>query len=198
MLTWIIVSAAIAALGGGTLAIYRAAGAGARRDRQLAAPPKERGIRELLPGDVVSFENKDFLVEGVITYDEDGHSWNAARMLDDGKERWIMVGMERQPGLTSAVRVLDRDTSIEISGYPPETLTANGESYRMSSRGNAGVSATGDVGIAGLGKSLLRIRYWRFTAPGDKMIIVEQWGSDYRVVSGKAVPEHMFTVLQAS
>ena len=44
----------------------------------------------------------------------------------------------------------------------------------------------------------MRIRYWRYIAPGDKMVIVEQWGSDYCVVIGKAVPEHMFTLLQAT
>ena len=96
------------------------------------------------------------------------------------------------------MRVLDKDTTTQITGYPPETLEVGGESFRMSGRGNAGVSAEGDVGIAGLGKSLLRIRYWRYTAPGDKMVVVEQWGSDYRVVTGKAIPEHMFMVLQAS
>ena len=109
-----------------------------------------------------------------------------------------MTGMERTPGLTSPVRVLDRDTTLQITGYPPEVLEVAGEQYRLSTRGNAGVAAQGDVGIPGLGKSLMRIRYWRYTAPGDKMVIVEQWGSDYRAVTGKAVPEHMFTLLQAT
>ena len=198
MLTWIIVSAAIAALGGGAIGIYRASNATSRRDRQLAEPPKERTIRELLPNDLVTFENKDFLVEGLIIYDEDGHTWKAARMVDEGKERWIMTGMERTPGLTSPVRVLDRDTTLQITGYPPEVLEVGGEQFRLSTRGNAGVTAQGEVGIPGLGKSLMRIRYWRYTAPGDKMVIVEQWGSDYRAVTGKAVPEHMFTLLQAT
>jgi Domain of unknown function (DUF4178) len=198
MLTWLILSAAIAALGGGTIAVYRAAGAGAKRDKQLAAPPKERGIRDLLPGDVISYGNKDFLVEGIMSYDEDGHTWTAARMLDDGVERWIMVGMERQPGLTSPVRFLEKNTTLQISGYPPDQIEVDGESYRMSGRGNAGISAKGDIGIEGLGKSLLRVRYWRYTAPGDKLVIVEQWGPDFRVISGKAIPEHMFNVLAAS
>jgi hypothetical protein len=195
VLTFLLVAAAVAVFGGSTVAIYRAAARSAPPNRQLPEHV-ERGIRELLPKDVVGYENRDYIVEGVIEYDEDSHRWSAARLVDESGERWILSGIEQAPG--GPVRFLQPTTAVSVSGYPPEELELAGDKYRMNQRGNATVTAKGDVGVTGMGKTLLRIRYWRYSAPGDKLLLVEQWGSDFRVSTGTVIPDHLFTMLPGS
>ena len=43
-----------------------------------------------------------------------------------------------------------------------------------------------------------RCRWWLYTAPGDDTLLVEQWGSDYRVLRGKKVGEGVIELMQAS
>src|SRR5690606_25286305 len=58
----------------------------------------ERGVRDLRVGDVIQYAGRDFLVEGVVEYDEDGHRWRGARIVDGKDEHWIIAGMERLSG----------------------------------------------------------------------------------------------------
>ena len=43
-----------------------------------------------------------------------------------------------------------------------------------------------------------RCRWWLYTAPGDDTLIVEQWGSDYRVLRGKKVGDGMMELIPGS
>ena len=143
MLTILLVAAAVAVFGGSTVAIDRAAARAAPQNRQLREHV-ERGIRELLPKDVVGYENRDYIVEGVIEYDEDSHRWSAARLVDETGERWMLSGIEQSPG--GPVRFLEPTTAVSVSGYPPEELELGSDKYRMTQRGNATVTAKGEVG----------------------------------------------------
>ena len=55
----------------------------------------ERTLRDLRVGDVVTFDGRDFLCEGVVSYDEDGHRWVGARLVDGSDLQWCVVGLER-------------------------------------------------------------------------------------------------------
>ena len=62
---------------------------------QLALPSSgdnliERTVRELRVDDVLTIDGKDFLVEGLIAYDEDGHRWNAGRVVDNKDVKWLV------------------------------------------------------------------------------------------------------------
>src|SRR5690349_15309117 len=95
---------------------------GAKSPAQLPAgdsPVIERTIRNLRVGDVLTLDGRDFLVEGTIGYDEDGHRWTGARVVDGADQRWIVVGIERVG--SSPVRLLTYDAENEVTGYPPET-----------------------------------------------------------------------------
>src|SRR5688572_4752902 len=85
----------------------------------------ERGLDDLRVGDVVQHDGRDFLVEGVVAYDEDGHTWSAGRMVDGSDVRWVIVGLGRA-GSRASIRMVNVDTDIELSGYPPETIDAGG------------------------------------------------------------------------
>lgn len=200
---WILL--AVVALVTGGFVAYRAH----KRRAQAALPPHasaerqllERTIRDLRVDDVVQYDGRDYLVDGIVKYDEDGHTWRAARVVDAGEHRWILVGLERGPSLT--VRLLGDAPDVELSGYPPETIQRGGASYKLAQRGNATLTVEGNLGsIPGAAQipkgSSLRCRWWRYQAAGEKTLIVEQWGDAYRTMAGEALKPDEVELLAAS
>ena len=199
MLTFLIIAALVLAFGSGAVGVVRYASQ-QKRLRGGSGGPKlalpiggklvERGLRELNVGDVVSFDGKDFLCEGVIAYDEDGHRWVGGRLVDGDDVQWCMVGLERIGN--EQVRLLKQDQT-EIAGYPPEALVLGEVRYALDKRGTATCKVTGDLGNllgARTGKpegAVERCRWWLYAAPGDDTAILEQWGQDYRVLKGKKI-----------
>lgn len=152
----------------------------------------ERGVRDMRPGDVVQQGGHDWVVEGVVHYDEDGHRWVAGRLVDIKDTCWMVIGMDRVG--STAIRVLQPDDDIEVGGYPPDALTAAGKRYQLERRGTATVKVSGDIGSIPASKdmapeSVLRCRWWRYQAAGPDCLLVEQWGSDFRVLRGAAISD---------
>ncbi|MBT8492356.1 MAG: DUF4178 domain-containing protein [Deltaproteobacteria bacterium] len=189
----LIVTGAATVVGGGLVlaaARRRELGAG-EAPKQLPAAPQsksgERGFRELRVGDIVQHENEDYLVEGVINFDEDGHRWLGARLTDGENDRWLYVGMERMG--SASKRFLDIDDNLELSGFPPEKITIGGTRYALEKRGAATTRLSGDVGslpgIEGLSpESVFRCRWWRYQGAGSATMVVEQWSGEFRALRG--------------
>lgn len=201
---WIIL--AVVALVGGGFVAYKVG----QKKAQTALPPAgggtgqallERTIRDVRVDDVIQHDGRDYLVEGVIKYDEDGHQWRAARVVDAGDSRWVLVGLERGPTMT--VRMLKDAPDVELSGYPPESITREGATFKMAGRGNATLTIEGNLhgvpGAKGIAPgSSLRARWWRYQAAGEKTLIVEQWGDQYRAMVGEALKPDDIDLLAAS
>lgn len=162
----------------------------------------ERGLRDLRVNDVVTIDNKDFLCEGRVDYDEDGHRWIGSRIVDGADVRWLVVGIERAG--TAPTRLLTVDAAIDMSGYPPEAIVAGEVRFTLDKRGTATCKLTGDVGGLGALKgdrpesSVERCRWWLYSAPGDDTLIVEQWGADYRVLRGAKVNDGTIDLIPGS
>lgn len=174
---------------------------------QLALPAAgdnliERTVRDLRVNDILTIDGRDFLVEGQIDYDEDGHRWAAGRVVDNKDVRWLVVGLERT-GATST-RLMTQDESTPITGYPPEAIVIGEVRFVLDKRGAATAKLTGDCGPLGdLKKNrpdvhVERCRWWLYSAPGDDTVIVEQWGSDYRVLKGKKVVDGTIELMPGS
>jgi hypothetical protein len=194
----LIVAGATTVIGGGLVFAHQR-----RRALERGPEPKllgsgdsarmlERGPRDMRAGDALQHAGRDWLVEGVLHYDEDGHRWIAGRLVDVNDTRWLVVGMDRTGA--SGARMLEDDRDIEVGGYPPEVLVVGDKRYPLERRGTATVTITGDVGAIpgsrGLApESVLRCRWWRYQAAGPDTILVEQWGSDFRSLRGTAIPD---------
>jgi hypothetical protein len=194
---------------GGVAAVGIAAG---DRKKQLAtAAPKalapgneaiERTVSELRVGDVLTIDGRDFLCEGAIFYDEDGHRWRAGRVVDGTDVRWLVAGIERTG--TSGLRLLAQDESTPITGYPPEAIVIGDVRYALDKRGTATCELRGDLGALGALKKdrpeghVERCRWWLYSAPGEDTLIVEQWGGDYRVLRGKKIVEGTIDLIPGS
>lgn len=177
---------------------------GSPAQKQLGAGERlrERTVREIRVGDVLMMDGKDYLVEGTIGYDEDGHRWVGGRVMDAGDIQWLVVGIERVGA--GAIRLLRQDDATPISGYPPEALVVGDVRYALDKRGTATCELRGDLGSLGDLKKghpeghIERCRWWLYNAPGDDTLIVEQWGADYRVLRGKKVHEGVIELMQGS
>jgi hypothetical protein len=162
----------------------------------------ERTVREMRVGDVLMMDGKDYLVEGTVGYDEDGHRWVGGRVMDGGDVKWLVVGIERAGA--GALRLLIQDDTTQISGYPPEALVIGELRYALDKRGTATCELRGDLGALGDLKKghpdghVERCRWWLYNAPGDDTLIVEQWGADFRVLRGKKVHEGTIEIMQGS
>lgn len=162
----------------------------------------ERTVRELRVDDVLTIDGNDFLVEGMINYDEDGHRWTAARVVDGSDVRWLVVGIERAGA--GSMRLLTQDEATQISGYPPEVLVVGEVRYTLDKRGAATCALHGELGPLGALKKgrpdghVERARWWLYTAPGDDSLLLEQWGADYRVLRGKKVNEGTIEMIPGS
>jgi Domain of unknown function (DUF4178) len=162
----------------------------------------ERTVRDLRVDDVLTIDGKDYLCEGLIAYDEDGHRWIGGRIVDGGEVTWLVVGIERAS--SSSTRLLKQDESMPISGYPPEAIVLGGVRYALDKRGTATCQLYGDVGGLGAMKKdrpeghVERCRWWLYAAPGDDTLLVEQWGSDYRLLRGKKVSDSTVELIPAS
>jgi hypothetical protein len=162
----------------------------------------ERGVADVRVDDVLTLDGRDFLVEGMINYDEDGHRWIGARVVDGSDVKWLIVGIERAG--TGAMRLLAQDETTQISGYPPEVLVIGDVRYALDKRGAATCALHGDLGALGALKKdrpdghVERARWWLYTAPGDDTLLLEQWGADYRVLRGKKVGEGTIELIPGS
>ncbi len=165
-------------------------------------PGTERTIRDLRVDDVLTIDGRDFLCEGLIAYDEDGHRWCAGRVADGGDVRWIVVGIDRVG--KSLARLLIHDDSHPITGYPPEALVIGDVRYVLDKRGAATCKLMGDVGTLGDLKKdrppghVERCRWWLYSAPGDDTLLVEQWGADYRTLRGNKVVDGIIELMPGS
>lgn len=162
----------------------------------------ERTVRDLRVDDVLTLDGRDFLCEGMIAYDEDGHRWASGRIVDGTDVKWLLIGIERASA--SSTRLLSQDNSTPMAGYPPEALVIDDIRYVLDKRGAATCSLFGDVGGLGAMKAgrpeghVERCRWWLYNATGDDTLIVEQWGSDYRMLRGKKVGDGTVELIPGS
>lgn len=158
----------------------------------------QRTVTDLRPGDVLTMDGKDFIVDGVIAYDEEGHRWSAGKVSDGGDTRWLVVGLERGGSLTA--RLLAEVTDIDVSGMPPEVLVTPETRYTLERRGTATAQVSGQVGIRLRGEAgtVERCRWWLYETPGADTLLVEQWGDTFRVLRGSKVNPDLIEMLPGS
>jgi hypothetical protein len=201
----LIIAGAATAVGGGLiLAAQRRKALPGGGPKQLTAGSGhdliERSFSDMREGDIVVYGGQDFLVEGVISYDEAGHEWSMANIVDGKDQHWLLVGLERSG--SASKRLLRPTKEVDLNGYPPEVLVVGDTRFSFDKRGTATTSLKGNTGTLGGGSekssSVHRCRWWNYQAPGDNTLLVEQWGDDYRILVGRSVSDTEIEMMPGS
>jgi hypothetical protein len=202
----LIIAGAATAVGGGLIIAAKRRNALPGGDQKLLGTGSngdiiERGLAQLRVDDIIQYNGQDFLVEGVIRYDEAGHEWSMSNMVDGKDNFWLLVGLERSG--SASKRLLQPTKEVDMNGYPPELLVIGDDRYDFDKRGTATASLDGNTGTlsggsSNGGASVHRCRWWNYQAPGDKALLVEQWGDDYRILVGRSVGDTELDMMPGS
>ena len=196
----LIVLAVVAGLSFAAYAMWRQSRlAAAERDTRVLPDPRpiaaltdgEHTIHALRPGDIVSHLGRDFLVEGVLTLNDDGRISRLCRMTDGGAERWLLArhGDERPLLLELA-----RELAIEPNG--PESMTARGLPFRLTERGGAQAQAAVEIGTPPQGsREGGRVKTFEYAAVGETRLYAVVWPSHVDTFSGERVAASLIEVL---
>jgi Domain of unknown function (DUF4178) len=133
---------------------------------RAGAPRRDAAaLAELSVGDAVTYDDQNYVVEGVATYFSQGQTWKLAHLEPSGPDahdRWLYVA---PAGLEAAV--LD-DLPRAPLGAP--TLAVDGSALELDGSGSATVDVSSKAGSA---RGVL-VSYSRYRA-GDGLGLVEQW-----------------------
>jgi hypothetical protein len=153
----------------------------------IAAPDGEKTALTLALNDIVTHLDQDFMIEGKLTYREDGDEWWEYRLVDGDDEAYLCVEDDDRLEVS-----LWREIDVHIpEAGPPEEIVFDGDRYRCVERGEADVTRDGKTGR----KTGMSCRYWDYEGAGGKLLGVERWGGAYETWSGKELEEGRYDIL---
>jgi hypothetical protein len=138
--------------------------------------------------DIVSYQGKDFLVEGLLTYRLGGKSYRLGRLVDGATVGWLEPLSD---DVDDRVLLFEEVTGLSIGAPPPPTVSYLGRSYLPRLSGQATVEVAGQVPdrIAGT------CEMWRYRAAGDLYLQIERWPDRMVTLHGESVHRDMIEVL---
>jgi hypothetical protein len=145
---------------------------------------------KLRPRDVFSYEGRDYVVEGVLTYKVGGKTHPLARVVDDEAVLWIEPLLDSQD---DRILVFKEVRDLSVSTPPAPTLSYKSGSYVPRLSGTATVTVEGMVPDRPAGT----VELWRYRAAGDIFLQIEKWPHKLVTLAGESVHENMVSVLPA-
>lgn len=163
----------------------------AERKRLMAPPGEDRSPTTIQIGDVVQHLGSDFLVEGIVTFSEDGRGARLYRLFGDGGERFLYAKAGGSDPLLLSPAALGAEPS---AGEPPESLQHAGGAYRQTSRAHASAIRVGQLGARKHGD---RVRLFEYAGPGPARLLVVDWGDQLEAFGGERVLASALEILPA-
>jgi hypothetical protein len=138
--------------------------------------------------DAVSYAGRDYIVEGVVTYEAGGKSWQLARAVDGDAVLWIEPLRDEADDRLLVLREI-RD--LEMSVPPPTAIAYHDLTYvqRMATR--VAITVTGQVPERANGNVMV----WRYRAAGDLFIQIEEAPGRIAMLAGESVHKGMIEIL---
>jgi hypothetical protein len=138
--------------------------------------------------DAVSYAGRDYLVEGVVTYDTGAETWQLARAVDGASVLWIEPSHSDADGRLLVLREI-RD--LEMSVPPPSAIAYHELTYVQRLATRVTVSIEGRVPDRAGGSVML----WRYRAAGDLYLQLEEGAGRVAMLAGESVHPSMIVVL---
>ena len=181
MLTIVMVSSFIAIICGGTLVLRRKRSKSRSGESEKTQAPI-REIIDLRPNDIVVYFNENYLVTGVVSWQDGGNAWRAAALdCDDGRRRWLQ---SHQAGGH------EHYLMEEVSDLPildaPETLTYRNGHFTLKGWGLTTVAQEGVI----FRDISHRATYYHYEGPGQRLITIEIWNDSTYTLWGQSIEPH--------
>ena len=138
--------------------------------------------------DVVSYAGRDYIVEGVLTYQHGGKSSQLARAVDGDLVLWIEPLREESDDRLLVLREI-RD--LEMSVPPPESIDYHDLTYVRRLTGRSTVDVSGQIPERTSGS----VQIWRYRAAGDLFLQIEEGGGRVFMLAGESVHRGMIDIL---
>jgi hypothetical protein len=140
--------------------------------------------------DIFSYQGRDYVVEGLLTYRLSGKVLRLARVVDGQKVCWVEPLTDDSD---DRVLILEEITGLDLSTPPPASISYQGRTYLPKLSGQATVEAAGKVAdrLAGT------CEVWRYRAAGDVFLQIERWPDRTVTLAGESVHKDMVDVLPA-
>ena len=140
--------------------------------------------------DILSYQGKDYVVEGLLTYRLGGKVLRLARVVDGSTTRWVEP---LQDDADDRLLIFDEVPGLDLSVPPPSTISYQSKSYLPKLSGQATVELAGKVPdrLAG------GCEVWRYRAAGDVFLQIERWPDRTVTLVGESVHKDMVDVLPA-
>lgn len=187
MLTWIWLGIVVIAIVGVVLVVLQSQDLLGSTAKPKELPSLKRNIFNLQIGDIVQHEGSDWVVEGQLTFNEDGYIWIDYILRDQDFVRWLSVEEEDRVEVCWMEPIAD----LEISRNPPAHLTYAGHTYH---RGNSGTARMTQLGAV-LNKQGQTCRYYDYSGPDDRVLSVEDWNGDIEITAGRKIRPSSLTFL---
>ncbi|MEM7727070.1 MAG: DUF4178 domain-containing protein [Cyanobacteria bacterium P01_A01_bin.45] len=154
---------------------------------QKELPSLQRNIFNLQIGDIVQYMDRDWVVEGKLTYNDDGYSWFEYLLQDDNDIRWLSVDEDD----VVEVSFLEPTTQLEVSQTPPDKITFNNDTYRCVESGTAKMSRQGTT----LRRLAQRCQYFDYESTNQKVLSIEVWEGEVEVTVGHQINPRSLSLL---
>ena len=187
------VIAIIAIAGTVVLITLRRRGHGGPRPATSAADEQRAlhgDVRRLSPGDVVNYDDTDFVVDRTLRFEEEGFSWDEHLLEDEVGGRRLWLSIEDDEGLE--VTAYERLAGAALEPGAAQ-LEHDGTTYRRDERGRAAYRTEERDGPGGQGA----MEYAEYVA-GDRRLAFERYGTgDWEVSLGTVISEHALDLYPA-
>ncbi|HEY2745615.1 MAG TPA: DUF4178 domain-containing protein [Polyangia bacterium] len=161
-------------------------------EKKRLSPPAERSPTTIQVGDVVQHLGSDFLVEGVVTFSEDGRGARLYRLFEDGGERFLYAKAGASDPLLLAPTPEPPAAGTGVD--PPESLQHAGFAYRQTARAQASAIRVGQLGARKHGD---RVRVFEYSGPGPSRLLVVDWGDRLEAFAGERILASALEILPA-
>lgn len=145
-----------------------------------------RDISNLITGDVVSIESTDYVIEGLIVYNDSGWKWREYKLKDGHSTYWLSV---------------EEDDDLEISLFkeispfiksPEDKIVYEGKEYFMYEGSDARVEyVQGKISL----QTGSPLDYFEYADKKDTAYLsVEIWDGEIEMSVGRKIPSYLVEV----
>ena len=149
---------------------------------------------KLRPRDIISYQGRDFVVDGVLTYKLGGKVYPLARAADGDQiddVRWVEPLMD---ATDDRLLFFQEVRDLRVATPPPPTIAYKGASYVPRLSGQATVEIEGAVPDRTAGTC----EVWRYRAAGDLFLQIEKWSGKTITLAGESVHKDMVQIFPGS